>query len=82
MSTSKTQSEGHDRTPTSSPVVFMLGTIVDTTWRMFVPTLGLMSAGFFADRALGTKPWLFTAGVVLGAIIAGLLVRNQLRNKS
>lgn len=67
--------------PTNSPVAFMLGTIGDTTWRMFVPTVGLMSAGYFADRALGTKPWLFISGVVLGFIIAGLLIRNQFRKQ-
>jgi len=67
--------------PTNSPVAFMLGTIGDTTWRMFVPTVGLMSAGYFTDRALGTKPWLFISGVVLGFIIAGLLVRNQFRKQ-
>lgn len=67
--------------PTSLPVAFMLGTIGDTTWRMFVPTVGLMSPGYFADKALGTKPWIFISGVVLGFIIAGLLIRNQFRKQ-
>ena len=65
--------------PDHSTVVLMLGAIADTTWRMFLPTVGLMSAGYFADQALGTKPWLFALGVIAGSIIAGLLVRNQLR---
>ena len=68
--------------PTSLPVAFMLGTIGDTTWRMFVPTVGLMSAGYFSDRAFGTKPWLFITGVIIGFIIAGLLIRNQFRKQS
>jgi F0F1-type ATP synthase assembly protein I len=67
--------------PTSLPVAFMLGTIGDTTWRMFVPTVGLMSAGYLVDKTLGTKPWFFISGVVLGSIVAGLLIRNQFRKQ-
>ena len=78
---SSQKNSDENQEPTNLPVAFMLGTIGDTTWRMFVPTVGLMSAGFFADKALGTKPWLFVAGVVLGFIIAGLLIRNQFRKQ-
>ena len=57
----------------------MLADIASTTWRMFVPTVGGMSAGYFADQMYGTKPWLFVAGLVLGTVVAGLLVTSQLK---
>lgn len=44
-----------------------------------MPTIGLTVAGVYADKSFGTKPWLSAAGVVLGAVIAGLLVKRQLK---
>ena len=52
--------------------------MADTTWRMFVPTVGLLLLGRVADRHFGTNPWLMLAGVALGAAIATLLVKRQL----
>lgn len=75
-------SNSTDKSPTPSnrsAVVLMLGDIADTTWRMFVPTVGLMTAGYFADQTLGTKPWLFVLGLIVGSVIAGKLVYNQLK---
>lgn len=63
--------------PSKSAVVLLLKDIGDTTWRMFVPTIGLMSLGYWADSQLHTKPWLFVAGVSVGALVAGYLVRKQ-----
>lgn len=63
----------------TSTVILLLGTIADTTWRMFVPTLTGIVGGFFTDKALGTTPWLFALGTILGCIIAGLLIKQQLR---
>lgn len=75
----------HDEASSSdtppSAVNFMLVTIADTTWRMFVPTVGLICLGYWADGQLGTKPWLFVAGVLIGFAIAGLLVMQQLKKK-
>lgn len=67
-------------TPDRSTVVFMLSTIADTTWRMFVPTIGLTFLGWMADKQWGTKPWLFILGIIVGATISALLVRRQLTN--
>lgn len=64
--------------PDKSTVILLLGTIGDTTWRMFVPTIGLTVAGVYADKMFGTKPWLTVAGIGLGTLIAGLLVKRQL----
>lgn len=58
-----------------STVVFM--TIADTTWRMFVPSIGCTFLGIWVDSKLGTAPWLLFVGVAVGFIIAGLAVRLQ-----
>lgn len=52
----------------------ILGTIGDTTWRMFVPSIGCTLLGVWLDM----KPWLMFAGVVLGFVGAYLLVNKQL----
>ena len=56
----------------------LLGTIGDTTWRMFVPSVGLTLLGVWADSAFGTKPWLMISGIVLGFFGAFLLVKKQI----
>lgn len=67
--------------PTKSPVILLLGAFGDTTWRMFVPTVGFMTAGFYADKEFSSFPWLFIAGLVIGSIIAGYLIKQQLSKK-
>lgn len=52
--------------------------MADTTWRMFMPTIGLLMVGRYLDRQFGTKPWLMLAGAVLGAMIAAMLIKRQL----
>lgn len=69
----------HDR-PVKNIAGVVLGDIADTTWRMFVPTIGGALLGLAADLQLQTMPLFFLAGFVLGAILAGILVRRQLTN--
>ncbi|MCB9819711.1 hypothetical protein H6796_00165 [Candidatus Nomurabacteria bacterium] len=64
-----------------STVVLLLGDIASTTWRMFVPTVGMMWIGFLADKSQGTWPWMFVVGIVVGSIVAGLLIKQQLTKK-
>ena len=64
----------------TSTVILLIGTMADTTWRMFVPTLVGITGGYALDNMLGTSPWLFAAGTILGCTVAGLLIRKQLRN--
>ncbi len=52
--------------------------MADTTWRMFVPTVGLLLAGRAVDTHFGTKPWFMLVGTALGAAIAALLIKRQL----
>lgn len=65
--------------PESSTVILLLLTIGDTTWRLFVPSVGLTVAGLLLDKQLHTTPWYMIAGIVLGISIAILLVRAQLK---
>ncbi len=80
MATSPTKGDDPKVPPTSSTVILLLATIGDTTWRMFVPTIGLMLIGLWVDSQLNTKFWITVIGILVGSIIAGLLIRNQLRN--
>lgn len=75
---SKTPVSDAKKTPDADAVMVIFGTIGDTTWRMFVPSVGLTLLGVWADMQFGTKPWLMAVGVVLGFAGAALLVRQQL----
>jgi F0F1-type ATP synthase assembly protein I len=73
-----------DKTPTQetrrrSTAVAVFGDIADTTWRLFVPIVGLLLVGRYADVRWDTKPWLMLVGALVGSVLAGLLIKNQLR---
>jgi len=53
--------------------------LADTTWRISVPVVLFAGIGIFADRSAGTRPWLTLAGMLIGFVAAGILVRQQLR---
>ena len=57
----------------------MMQTIIGTTWRMFVPSIGLMLVGLWADLVLHTKPWLMVAGIIVGLATSALLIYQQTR---
>lgn len=78
MATSPTTGDDHHEPPKTSTVILML-TIADTTWRLFIPSVGLTILGLVLDKQFGTKPWLMIAGIVVGAAIAYLLVRMQIK---
>lgn len=60
----------------------VLGDIADTTWRMFLPSVGFTLLGLWADHTYGTLPWLLIAGIIIGVIVAGLLVWRQIAKLS
>lgn len=70
---SKVPSEGKQ-----SDSLYLIASMADTTWRMFVPTIGLLLIGNALDEHWNTKPWLLLSGVVLGGIVAAYLVKLQL----
>lgn len=80
MSTSQNHRDEKQTPPDKSTVVLLLSTLGDTTWRMFVPTIGLTIFGVYGDAIFSTKPWLTIAGITIGSLLAGLLIRKQLRN--
>lgn len=64
----------------TSTVLLLLGTIADTTWRMFVPIVGLMLLGLWVDSTYRTLPWATISLTILGIAIAAELIRRQLTN--
>lgn len=64
--------------PNQSTVLLLLGTIADTTWRMFIPIVGLLLLGVWVDRTYDTLPWATIGLTVIGIAIAAELVRRQL----
>jgi len=79
MSTSPNNGDDKNVPPNSSTVILLLLTMADTTWRLFVPTVGLTVLGLVLDKQFATTPWLMIAGIVLGAGLAVLLVKLQLK---
>jgi hypothetical protein len=73
------QNNGENTPPDRRGVSTILGTIGDTTWRMFIPTIGLTILGLMADKWLHTTPWIMTGGIILGAYLAYVLVMRQIK---
>ena len=74
--------EGKRVPPDRSTVILLLSTMGDTTWRMFVPIIGLTVGGLLLDKQLHTTPWLMIIGIILGVALAAVLVRRQMINVS
>lgn len=69
----------HESPRTKSAAILLLGDIADTTWRMFVPTIGMTLLGSYLDTQWRTKPVMLAIGIVSGAALAIILVRRQLK---
>lgn len=65
-------------TDASAPLGVILATIGDTTWRMFVPSVGCTLLGVWLDSMLSTKPWLMVVGIIFGVAAAAMLVHRQI----
>lgn len=78
MSKQPNRAEEPTQPTTTSPAVLVLGDIADTTWRMFIPTIGCTMLGLYLDKQLHTAPWLMVGGIIIGTFIAAMLVRRQL----
>ena len=64
--------------PEQSTVILMLKDTGDTTWRMFVPSIGMTLLGVWLDTVFTTKPWLIIIGIIVGFAFAILLVKKQM----
>lgn len=71
------KNSGGQKTPPGPRPTVVLMTIADTTWRMFIPSIGFTFIGIWCDDTFGTRPWLLFTGVVIGFFLAGLAVRQQ-----
>ena len=65
-----------------SAAVLLFMVAADTTWRMFVPTLGGTFIGLWLDKTLDTEPWFAIGGLLIGIIVTAFLVRDQYRKAS
>ena len=79
MSDSSDKSGNSSTPPEKSTVILLIGDIGEVTWRMFIPTIGLALGGVYLDNQMNTGPWLMLTGAILGAVIAGILVKKQLQ---
>jgi len=79
MSTSPSEGDDKRTPPAISTVILLLGTIADTTWRMFIPTIGLLVLGLLIDRRLHTTPWIMILGLLVGTYLAYVLVQRQIK---
>lgn len=70
------EADRHESPRPKSTAVLLLGDIADTTWRMFVPTIGFAALGFMLDGQMGTTHWLLALGFVLGCLITALLIKR------
>ncbi len=76
---SKTPTSPHGKPSKSSPVVLMLGTLADTTWRMFIPTVVLALIGAYLDAKLRSVPILTIIGGFGGFGLSSYLIYRQLK---
>ncbi len=79
MGKDKVASETETTPRAMSPAILVVLTALDTTWRMFIPILGLLALGLWLDKQLNMSPWLMLAGLVLGIVAAAGLVFLQYR---
>ncbi len=79
MDTSPNNGDENDVPPSSSTVILLMMTIADTTWRLFVPSVGMTLLGLVLDKQFQTTPWLMVVGIIIGTATAVFLVRIQMK---
>lgn len=62
---------------TDNSATLLMKTMVGTTWRVFLPTIGLTLLGLWLDNVINMKPWLMVAGISLGFAVSFSLVWLQ-----
>lgn len=77
-SSPKTKSDGLANSSRSSEVL-LAATIVDTSWRMFVPTIGGTAVGIGLDLYFKTVPLMTIISISLGVLASGFLIYRQIR---
>lgn len=87
MSSAATKNSDDKQKPTEksqdkSAALILFATAADTTWRMFVPTLGGTLLGLWLDSINKTEPLYGISGLAIGIVITALLVRQQYKQTS
>ena len=77
----KNTSKGGDKPVAKAPGTVLMLAIGDTTWRMFVPTVGCLLLGRLADDTWHIKPFGMVAGIIIGATITVFLIKRQLEKE-
>ena len=65
--------------PLSAPMI-IIATALDTTWRLFAPTLGGVFLGIWIDSRFESAPIATIICLILGTILSIVLVLRQLAN--
>ena len=71
-------SDNIDNIPVSA-VKLLIITMLDTTWRAFVPTIGGTFLGIGLDHLFQTVPWFTVVMVPTGFLVSAILIFMQLR---
>lgn len=58
----------------------LLITMIDTTWRAFVPTIGGTFLGIGLDHLFNTVPWFTVVMVPFGFVVSAILIMLQLKD--
>lgn len=74
MSTDKKSSQPN---PSTENQFIIIGTFLDTTWRMFVPILVTTLIGYGLDKLYETRPTGVLLGVAAGVILSVALIYQQ-----
>lgn len=73
-------SRRHAKTP--SPAYIVQSTLLDTTWRMFVPIVTLSVLGIVIDTAFALRPWCMLGGMAIAVVITAYLIARQIKQVS
>ncbi len=65
--------------PRSAAILLMM-TVLDTTWRAFVPTIGGTFIGVGLDKLFGLAPWMTIVMIIVGFAVSALLIMLQIRS--
>ncbi len=65
--------------PPRSAAILLLTTVLDTTWRAFVPTIGGTFVGVFLDTTFRTVPVITITMIALGFTTSIILVMMQIK---
>ncbi len=75
-------SDDKPKPPEKSAALILFAIAADTTWRMFVPTLGGTALGLWLDTQWHTTPWAGVSGLAIGILITAGLVRQLYKKEN